>query len=183
MKTLILNGSPRANGDTAALLALVREGLRGEYLEVDAYSRGISPCVDCRACRAFPGCAVRDGMQAIYDYIRVCDRVLIASPVYFSELTGRLLDVASRLQTIWSARTFRKEEPVERIKKGAVILVGGGSGGIERAGETARAILRLMNCRDLHPLVSSGSTDHTPAAKDPRALEGVRSIIEFFNAE
>ena len=29
----------------------------------------------------------------------ITDNILIASPIYFSELTGKLLDVGSRLQT------------------------------------------------------------------------------------
>ena len=183
MKTLILNGSPRAEGDTAALLKVFRAGLRGECLQIDAYGCGISPCVDCRACRTAPGCAIRDGMQAVYDYIIECDRILIASPVYFSELTGRLLDVASRLQTFYCARFFRKEEPIIKPKRGAVILVGGGDGRIERAYGTARVLLRQMNCREIHGLVSSHNTNETPAAEDARALEGVKSVIGFFNAE
>ena len=48
MKTLILNGSPRENGDTAGLIREVIRNLPGEYSVVDAYRCSISPCVDCR---------------------------------------------------------------------------------------------------------------------------------------
>ncbi len=95
MKTLILNGSPRINGD-------------GEYRIVDAYRCNISPCLDCRYCWKSNGCAMNDEMQEIYKYIQECDNILIASPLYFSELTGKLLDVGSRLQTYFSCRGIRK---------------------------------------------------------------------------
>lgn len=180
MKTLIFNGSPRKNGDTASLLARLTERLAGEYKIVDAYRCDIAPCVDCRCCRQHSGCAIQDEMQEIYGYIQECDNILIASPVYFSALTGRLLDVGSRLQTYFSARFFRKETPIEKPKKGAVILVGGGAGSPDPAWHTACMLLRLMHCRDIHPLVVSGHTDRVPAARDAAALAGVDSIINFF---
>ena len=46
MKTLIFNGSPRKNGDTASLLKVVTGKLDGEVKVVNAYTCGISPCID-----------------------------------------------------------------------------------------------------------------------------------------
>ena len=183
MKTLILNGSPRAMGDTAQLIAKVTEGIAGEYKIVDAYRCGISPCVDCRYCWKNRGCAIDDEMQEIYGYLQDCDHILIASPIYFSELTGKLLDVGSRLQTYFCARFFRKEEPIVKPKKGAVILVGGGDGSPEKAFATAQTLLRQMNCRDIHPLVCSHNTNNVPAKDDPEALKGIGSICDFFNGK
>ncbi len=180
MKTLIFNGSPRKNGDTASLLKRLTETLPGEYKTVDAYRCHISPCIDCRYCREHPGCAIRDEMQEIYEYIQECDNILIASPVYFSELTGKLLDVGSRLQTYFSAGFFRKETPIAKPKKGAVLLVGGGAGSMEPAYRTACMLLRLLHCRDIHELISSHNTDRVPAIEDEAALAGVDRIAAFF---
>ena len=181
MKTLIFNGSPRKNGDTASLLRILTENLDGEVKIVNAYTCGISPCIDCRYCWKHNGCAIKDGMQEIYNYIQECDNIVIASPVYFSELTGMLLALGSRLQTYVAARYMRKERPVEKSKKGAVILVGGGSGGVERAFETTREWMKVMNCTEQHELVASCRTDHVPAIEDEQAVAGVKSIAAFFN--
>ncbi len=70
-------------------------------------------------------------MQEIYEYIPICDNILIASPIYFSELTGKLLDFGSRLQTYFCAGFFRNEQVIQKGKKGAVILVGGGDGNMD----------------------------------------------------
>ena len=180
MKTLILNGSPRANGDTASLIKELTKKLPGEYKIVNAYQCDVSPCVDCRYCWEHSGCAIADEMQEIYDYIQECDNILIASPVYFSELTGKLLDLGSRLQTYYCAAFFRKEKPILKEKKGAVILVGGGDGHMEKAYSTARTLLRHMNCQSIHNLVFSHNTNVTPAADDANALQGIDSIINFF---
>ena len=180
MKTLILNGSPRKNGDTASLVEKITEKIKGEYKVVEAYRCNISPCVDCRYCWENSGCAIDDEMQEIYRYIQECDNVLIASPIYFSELTGKLLDVGSRLQAFYCARAFRKEEPVIKPKKGAVILVGGGDGSMDTAYKTACILLRQMNCRNIHEAVCSHNTNEAPAAEDENALLGVDSILHFF---
>ena len=181
MKTLILNGSPRKNGDTASLLRIVTASLDGEWKMVNAYDCGISPCVDCRYCREHRGCCINDPMQEVYSYIEECDHILMASPIYFSELTGALLNVCSRLQTYYCARAFRNEKPIEKEKKGAVILVGGGDGKIDKPYETACTLLRHMNAKQILPVVFSHDTDNRPAADDANALKGIADILRFFN--
>lgn len=182
MKTLILNGSPRKHGDTMALIETVLENLEGEYKLVNCYESHISPCIDCRYCWTHSGCCVQDEMQEVYDYLVDCDNVLIASPIYFFELTGTLLNVGSRLQHYWYAKFFRKENPLPKKKKGAVILVGGGSGDIKRPFDTACMLLDHMSAYDRFPLVSSHNTDRVPAKEDLVALEGAAQIAAFFNA-
>ena len=179
MKTIIFNGSPRPAGDTASLIERLCMRLPGEIVRVDAYRSRIAPCVDCRHCWEQPGCAVQDDMQRLYREIEEADCIVIASPVYFSELTGKLLDVMSRLQMYYCARVFQGRRLITRPKRGAVILVGGGDGAPDRAHETAKMLLRQMNCTAVHPLVCSHNTNHAPAISDQAALAGVNSIARF----
>lgn len=183
MKTLILNGSPRTKGDTMSLIDMISKNIKGEYLLVNAYRCDISPCVDCRYCWENTGCAIKDGMQEVYDYIQECDNILIASPIYFSEVTGKLLDVASRLQTYFSAKFLRKEVHIAKTKRGAAILVGGGSGGMDKAYDTASMLLRLMNCGEIHDPVFCRNTDAVPAIENQQVLSEVGDIIKYFNGE
>jgi multimeric flavodoxin WrbA len=180
MKTLIFNGSPRKNGDTAGAVKNFISGLRGEYKTVDAYNSRISPCVDCRYCREKRGCCIDDDMQEVYKYIEECDNILIASPIYFSELTGRMLDVGSRLQMYYSAQFFGNEDLIKKKKKGAVILVGGGDGNIEKPFSTARILLRQMGVTDIFPAVYSHNTDAKSASADDNLLSGINDIVKFF---
>lgn len=181
MKTLILNGSPRRAGDTSSLIGKVTEGLKGDIKIVHAYFDDIHPCMDCRYCRENAGCSIQDAMGSVYDYIEECDNILIASPIYYSELTGQLLSVASRLQTYFCARHFRGEIPIAKPKKGAVILVGGGDGSTKKPYETACTLLHQMNARQIFPLVASHHTDLKPAIEDAQALAGIEDIVRFFN--
>lgn len=181
MKTFILNGSPRKNGDTVSLINRITSKIRGDYRIVDAYRCNISACLDCRYCWEKAGCAINDEMQEIYQYIQECDNIVIASPLYFSELTGKLLDVGSRLQTYFCARFFRNEEPIMKSKKGAVLLVGGGDGHVDSAYGTACTLLHHMNCYNIHKVVYSHHTNERPALEDENVLTGLDSIIEFFD--
>ena len=127
MKTLIINGSPRKNGTTSTLVKALAERLSGEIRIVETYRSNISPCVDCRYCWKNDGCAINDEMQYLYKYIIDADNIIIASPIYFAELTGSLLQWASRLQYFWTAKNFRKTDILSgKKRKGAVILSDGG---------------------------------------------------------
>lgn len=179
---MILNGSPRKNGDTVSLIHKVIEGLNGDYRIVNAYDDKVAPCIDCRYCWQNSGCCVEDDMQKIYAYIQECDNILVASPIYFSELTGKLLDVGSRLQTYFCARFFRKEIPIRKSKKGAVIVVGGGDGNVHKPYETACTLLHHMNAYEILPAVYSHNTNNREAISDRKALEGVAQVVDFFNA-
>ena len=163
------------------MIAHLQAHLSGETKVIRAYDGTISPCVDCRACRRTDGCVINDGMQTVYEYLKTCDNVVIASPIYFSELTGALLNAASRLQTYFSARFFRKETPVLSPKKGAVLLAGGGTGDPERAYTTASELLCYMNVQEIFPLICSHNTDRIPAWEDVRTLEQIRSAADFLN--
>lgn len=181
MKTLIINGSPRKSGETVSLINKLTEQLSGEYKILNAYYTSISPCIDCRYCWSNDGCAINDEMVEIYDYIEDCDNVVIASPIYFSQPTGKLLDVCSRFQTYFAAKHFRNKVPLIKSKKGAVILVGGGDGNPQKAYETLCGVLRHINTTDIYRLVGSFNTNELPATKDNEAVKGIENIVNFLN--
>ena len=181
-KTLILNASPRAKGDVAALLSAVKAGLRGPVEELRLFHARLSPCVDCRRCAKEPGCAVRDEMDAVYadDY----DAVLVAAPVYFEDLPGPLLNVLSRLQAYYMARLALKSPISLRPKRGALILTGGGHGGPEGALKHAAQLLHALNAAgfEAHTILSL-RTDELPAGEDEAALSAARALSDWLEGE
>lgn len=181
MKTLIFNGSPRKEGDTMALIEALTQDLEGTYEIVYAYDSKVQPCVDCRYCWENKGCVIDDEMQAIYKSIETCDNIVIASPIYFSEVTGPLLTVMSRLQTYFCARHFRQEKPIAKGKKGGIILVGGGDGVMDRAYTTSLGLLRHMNAKTVAPMIVSHNTNLVPASRDRKALESAKTLARFLS--
>jgi multimeric flavodoxin WrbA len=181
LKTLILNGSPRLNGDVAAMLAVLRENLKGEITEISAYRDNITPCVDCRKCQTTPGCAIRDDMDVVTS--NEFDNVIVASPVYYGLLAGPLVSLASRFQFYYSAKTFLKT-PIEVTPKlGAVILAAGGSkGNADGALPLARVILRMCGAKlSTDNILMSAHTDISPAKDDTAAAEKIRELTERWN--
>ncbi len=181
MKTLIFNGSPRRNGDTACLLREMKSVLAGEVMEVSAYYGGISPCVDCRHCWKDDGCAINDGMQAVYRAMEEYDNIVVASPLHFSELTGPLMSLAGRFQCLYAGKRFRGRPYGGKKKHGVLILTGGGDGSPEPAVRWANRFFRFANAECVGSVLSL-HTDDVPACRDEVAKARARELAWELNA-
>ena len=181
-KTLIINGSPRPNGNTAALIRELRKLLTGLVVELSAFRSDIAPCVDCRGCWKTARCVVRDDMQTIYD--DDFDNVVIASPVYYGTLPGQVLSMMSRMQP-WHAAMFFLNKPLEqRPKRAAVLLTAGGKGNQDHAQHHLRAFFRFLNAKGFEDhTVSSPNTDTLPAAEDEQALAATAELARWLMEE
>ncbi len=179
-RTLIINGSPRPNGNTAYLIGVLREQLEGEIIEISAFRSGIAPCVDCRGCWKTAKCVVHDGMQVIYD--DAFDNIVIASPVYYGTLPGSVLSLMSRLQP-WHAAMFFLKQPLQlKPKKSAAILTAGGKGNAEWVQHHLHAFFRMVNAKGFREHTAcSPNTDAVPAWEDPRAVDDVLRIARWLN--
>ena len=180
MKTLIINGSPRKNGDTAFLLSKFKERINHDIIEISAYYNKIKPCEDCRACNKKKGCVIDDDMRLIYadDF----DNVIIASPIYMSNLTPPLIGLASRFQAYYCAKRFLKDEFCLKDKKAALLLVGGGDGGPAEAIRLSHWIFKKLNAGGFEKnIVLSLKTDNVPASEDKEAVKKVKELALFFN--
>lgn len=170
MKTLIINGSPRKKGDSMTLVNEMIRHLNGEVKIISAYYDNIKPCVDCRYCWKNDGCCIDDDMQEVYKLLDEVDNVIISSPLYFSELTGQLLNVASRLQTFYARRYIRKDSEFKlKEKNGVLIITGGGDGSPKPAITRANTIFKHINTK-LIGTVFSLKTNDIPSKDDKEAL-------------
>lgn len=180
MKTLIINGSPRKGGDTEVLVNEFVKHIEGD-VKIVGWKDGISPCIDCRWCWKNPGCAVKDGMQEVYEYLLACDNVVLASPIWFSSLSGPILDIASRFQTNFNG-WFRRGEKIPVDKNGVLILVGAQPGTEEVPEQNALTIMRNMYVQHQNvEVIRSMDTDRLPAKEDALALAQVRNVALRLN--
>jgi multimeric flavodoxin WrbA len=182
LKTLIINGSPRKNGDTAALISELRKNLHGDIVEISAYYDKITPCTDCRKCWTQKGCAVKDDMEKIYadDF----DAVVIASPIYVSNLPGPVVSLASRFQAYYAAKRFLNDSFRIKEKKAALMLVGGGDGSPGKAIDSAKWIFKNLNAAGFEKNIAlSLFTDDIPASEDKAAVKKVQEIALYFNSD
>lgn len=101
MKVLMLNGSPRKNGNTALALAEVRGTLEAEGIEVCYFDVGaltVRGCTACGYCHKNHGCAINDDIvNQLATVFEECDGLVVGSPVYYASANATLIAVLDRL--------------------------------------------------------------------------------------
>lgn len=104
MRVLAVNGSPRKNGNTAALLEHALSGARSRGAEgrrVDLYDLRYRGCVSCFYCkrkdRPHGTCALRDDLSPLLAEIRESDAVIFGSPIYYDNITSGMATFLERL--------------------------------------------------------------------------------------
>jgi multimeric flavodoxin WrbA len=97
---VVLNGSPRKNGCTAALARAVSAAAENAGAKVYRYylnDLNIRGCQGCFQCRETGACVQKDDMQPIYGHIAACDGLVLASPVYMWAMSSQLKTAVDRL--------------------------------------------------------------------------------------
>ena len=91
---LILNGSPRKLGNSAALAEQIAAGARSVGAQVEAHflqDITIQPCNACDACQETPenGCIIEDDMQMLYPKLRNARVIVVATPIYWFTMSAQ----------------------------------------------------------------------------------------------
>lgn len=100
MKVIILNGSPKAEGNTATALheierVLNEQGIETEWIHVG--HRQIHGCIACNKCWNTNICCIGDIVNEISEKMDAADGLVVGSPVYFASPSGTLLSLLDRL--------------------------------------------------------------------------------------
>ena len=101
-KIIVLNGSPRKNGNTSALVKAFREGAESAGHTVTEFWLGGMKINGCRGCCAGgknpeSPCVQKDDMEQIYPAYKEADVVVLASPLYYWTISGQLKCAFDRL--------------------------------------------------------------------------------------
>lgn len=130
MLILGLQGSPRLKGNTNYLLdafldAAAKEGAVTRKLH--ASKLNVAGCMGCGVCEKKGYCAIGDDDMAalVYPLLRRADVIVLASPVYFYNVTAQLKSVIDRSQALW-ARKYKHglNDPGRAHRKGLMFAVG-----------------------------------------------------------
>ena len=100
MKVLIINGSPRANGNTTLALREMEKVFEKNDIETETIQIGnqdIRGCVACGSCFQSGKCAFNDIVNEIAPKFEECDGLVIASPVYYASANATLIALLDRL--------------------------------------------------------------------------------------
>ena len=100
MKVLIINGSPRREGNTSIALDEVRRTLEAEGIETEIVHVGhkdIHGCVACGKCKEAGKCVFDDVVNEVAGKFAEADGLIIGSPVYYASPAGSVLSFLDRL--------------------------------------------------------------------------------------
>lgn len=100
MKVLMLNGSPKANGNTALALnemkkVFEKEGVECEIVQVG--NKDVRGCVACGKCGELGKCVFDDVVNEIAEKFEASDGLVVGSPVYYASANATLIAVLDRL--------------------------------------------------------------------------------------
>jgi multimeric flavodoxin WrbA len=129
-KIVILNGSPRKAGNTAALTAEFTKGAIEAGNTVTEFFldgmdiHGCKGCFGGHSSRECP-CVQRDDMKKIYPAVKECDVIVLATPLYYWNMSGQIRIAIDRL--------FALEEGDENLLRGqgkasALLMAAEGNG-------------------------------------------------------
>ncbi|HIW81318.1 MAG TPA: flavodoxin family protein [Candidatus Acetatifactor stercoripullorum] len=100
MKVLMLNGSPRKDGNTSIALremeqTFAKEGIETETVQVG--NKNIRGCIACNFCKDNGRCVFDDAVNQLAPKFEEADGLVIASPVYYASANATLIACLDRL--------------------------------------------------------------------------------------
>lgn len=100
MKVLMINGSPRKDGNCARLLDEAEKIFASEGVEIVRYDVGtkdIRGCLACGGCAKKGSCVLDDDVVALGKVLAEADGMIVASPVYYASPNGSVISLLDRL--------------------------------------------------------------------------------------
>jgi len=180
MNILAFLGSPREGGNTELLLKEAVKGIEESGVQVQTFTlntMNIMPCQNCGGCDETGICIYEDDMTQVYEAIRTCDRIILASPIFFSALSAQIKMMIDRCQAFWCEKYLLKKPIPAGIhgRKGLLLLVGGmkkeiGTQGMQCAGTSAKAFFRTISVPEHKTLGYTGVDAKGAISIHPTAL-------------
>ena len=100
MNILMINGSPRPNGNTAIALAEMKKIFDAEGAQITIIQVGnkdIRGCIGCGTCYEKGRCVFDDDVNKAASLFEKADGLVVASPVYYASANGTLVSFLDRL--------------------------------------------------------------------------------------
>ena len=109
---LVINGSPRRDGNTESLADAVIAGTESaghSGSKANIRTVNIKPCIGCYQCAAGKGdpCVQKDDMKEIYEKLEQSDVIVFASPLYWWQVTAQMKTVIDRLFAVAAANSMQ----------------------------------------------------------------------------
>lgn len=172
---IILNGSPRKNGNTSALIKAFTEGAESAGHKVTTFfldGMNIHGCKGCLGGGKNPDspCVQKDDMDKIYPVYNEADIVVLASPLYFWTLSGQLRTAFDRMFAVAECTPDYSYQ-----KKGAILLMAAGDNSFEEAIFYYENLLQHIQWDNLGKVLAGGVNQVGDIAGNP-ALDDAKKL-------
>ncbi len=131
MNILIINGSPRKNGNSSFLCETAIRIFGNHNVDIsyiNLRSMKFDACIACGYCERAGKCFMQDDMTPVYKQIDESDATIVITPVFFDGVPARLKAFVDRTQSIYASKYILKKPSIDRYKKRLGLLVSfGGS--------------------------------------------------------
>ena len=177
MKVLLINGSPRKNGNTFVALSEAAKQLEKNGIETEIVQIGVKPVRGCIACGQ---CKMKELNRCVFDD-DICNRIsakfdeidaiIIGSPVYYGQPNGSVLALMQRM-------FFSAGKKVQNKPAAAVCVCR--RGGATAAFETMNMPFMMLNM----PVVTSQywnivyGREEGQASLDKEGLQTMRTLAD-----
>jgi len=125
MKIVCITGSPRKNGNSAALIKEIISIAENTNATVQSYSLNQLSYKGCQACMSCKGktdhCIVNDDLTEVLSAITACDLLVLASPVYFGDITAQMKGLIDRTYSFLVPNFMQKDKP-SRLDTGKSLI-------------------------------------------------------------
>jgi arsenate reductase len=189
MLILGLQGSPRKKGNTHFLLSTFLQAAeqRGATTRIISVAESnILPCKEYVVCEKKGTCPIDDDMAGeIYGLLRQAEVVVLASPIFFYNMTSQLKALVDRCQVFW-ARKYRLKlsDPLKATRRGYLLSVAATRGktlfdGLQL---TTKYFFDAIDARFEGSLVYRGIEGPKDMANHPTVGEDVDQAVEALMA-
>lgn len=164
---VIVNGSPRMDGNTSTLLNAVARGAEDGGAAIKFYTlfkMKYMACQGCFSCRINDDCIIRDGLHDLLQRIKAAHGVVIGSPIYMMQVTGPVKNMYDRFFPL----TDTEYKPRFGIKKMLAIYSQGFGDPqmFESYFEYTAAIFPALGFDLIETIVSTNGNDPESAERD-----------------
>jgi multimeric flavodoxin WrbA len=172
MKKLVaFIGSPRKNGNIAAIIGEITRGATEAGAETKIYNlneMSIKPCQSCFYCRGVENCALKDDMQAVYEDLKEADAVVIGSPVYMWQVTAQTKLLFDRLFPLIDANY----QPRFGIKQTVMVYSQGNpdAGAFKQSFEVNATVLKMLGLNVVDTIIAANANDPKTAISDENLM-------------
>lgn len=124
-RVVCLFGSPRPKGNSAVMAGAVCDGARAAGAEVASFAlnalsfRGCQGCLACK--KKAEACVLDDGLTPVLEAVRGCDALVLATPVYFGEVTAQLKAFIDRCYSFLTPDYALNREHRTRLNPGKTL--------------------------------------------------------------